>query len=336
MVHLIRKDLSTKEIDKVDGAILRNLLADGRTEFSIIAKQCEISKKVIWNHYRELEKAQVIVGSTVHMNYGYFGFYAVGDIELNTELTQVDEVNSEIRKIANIYGVYRMGKSSTSRVIVTLRTIDELEKVKEKIKRIPGVIELSTEIWTGIRNIPENLRIAQNSSDPKETTENSKTTPAGSVKTPNKIDETDTKIIEKLAKNGRKSFRKIAQELEIATDTVARRYKELRCNNAIKVLIQIDPAKIGYISTAIFRISFAYEKTVPSVVETIAKIPNVVLIIKTSGNYDLQIYAMIKDIEQLMSVQDEITSIPGITKVQTTIMKSFSPWPGTKEYISTF
>jgi DNA-binding Lrp family transcriptional regulator len=83
-------------------------------------------------------------------------------------------------------------------------------------------------------------------------------------------------------------------------------------------------------------IKFAYEKTVSSVVATIAKIPNVTLIIKTSGNYDLSAFAMIKDIEQLMSVQDEITSIPGITNVQTAIMKSHSPWPGPKEYMSTF
>jgi hypothetical protein len=104
----------------------------------------------------------------------------------------------------------------------------------------------------------------------------------------------------------------------------------------IKVLIQIDPAKIGFRGIAIFMITFAYEKTVSSVVATIAKIPNVTLIIKTSGNYDLSAFVMIKDIEQLMSVQDEITSIPGITYVQSAIMKSYSPWPGPKEYISTF
>ena len=132
------KDGATKEIDKIDDKILRNLLEDGRKEFGLIAKQCRTSKRVIWNHYRELEKARIIVGSTVHMNYAYFGFNAVGSIQVNAELSQVDKVNNEIKKIPNIYGTYRLGKSSTTRVIVTLRTIDELDRVKETIKRIPG------------------------------------------------------------------------------------------------------------------------------------------------------------------------------------------------------
>jgi hypothetical protein len=45
---------------------------------------------------------------------------------------------------------------------------------------------------------------------------------------------------------------------------------------------------------------------------------------------------MIKDLEQLISVEEEITSIPGIKKTQTTVVKSHSPWPGQKEYMSTF
>ena len=110
--------------------------------------------------------------------------------------------------------------------------------------------------------------------------ESSKTIANSSGRAAGKIDEIDMKIIEKLSNDGRMSFRKISMELEISTDTVARRYKELRRNNAIKVLIQIDPAKIGYLGQAIFMIAFAYEKTVGSVVETISKIPNVTLIIK--------------------------------------------------------
>jgi Lrp/AsnC family transcriptional regulator for asnA, asnC and gidA len=331
--HLKRKDWSTKEID---AKILRNLLEDGRKEFGSIAKQCGASKRVIWNHYRELKKAGVIVGSTVHMNYACFGFNAVGNIQVTVELAKVDKVNDEIRRIPNIYGAYRIGKSSGIMVIVTLKTLDELDRVKEAIKRIPGVVKLTTQIWTGIKNIPENLEILPQVQGSGEAIESGAATSNSSGRTACKIDEIDMKIIEKLANDGRMSFRKIAKELKISTDTVARRYRELRRNNVIKVLIQIDPTKIGFRGIAIFMITFAYEKTVSSVVATIAKIPNVTLIIKTSGNYDLSAFVMIKDIEQLMSVQDEITSIPGITYVQSAIMKSYSPWPGPKEYISTF
>ena len=53
-------------------------------------------------------------------------------------------------------------------------------------------------------------------------------------------------IVEKLTKNGRLPFSKIAQEIGASTDTVARRYEKLRKNNFIKVSIQINPLELGY------------------------------------------------------------------------------------------
>ncbi len=66
-----------------------------------------------------------------------------------------------------------------------------------------------------------------------------------------KIDRIDTEIIEKLAVNGRTTFKEIATELKVSTDTISKRYAKLKQNGDLKVVIQIDPTKIGYSAFAI-------------------------------------------------------------------------------------
>ncbi len=43
-------------------------------------------------------------------------------------------------------------------------------------------------------------------------------------------------------------------------------------------------------------------------VESLAKIPDVIIITKTSGDYDLQLSAMIRDTAQSFEIQDQIAT----------------------------
>ncbi len=221
--------------------------------------------------------------------------------------------------------------------MATLENIDELNRVKETIKKLPSVFELRTNIWTGIRNIPENLSITQLKKKAyKVDTPNIEVTASSIRKAASKIDETDIQIVEKLAKNGRVPFRKIAKDLNISTNTVTKRYEKLKRNGTIKVSIQIDPTKIGYRASAWFYIAFLSQKSLSEIVETLAKIPDVNLIIKTSGVYDLLVEALIKDIDQLIAIQDEIASIESVAKMETHVMRPKPMFPLPREYISTF
>ncbi len=71
------------------------------------------------------------------------------------------------------------------------------------------------------------------------------------------------------------------------------------------------------------------------VVESFTNIPNVVVITKTSGDYDLQLTAMIRDVEQSFAIQDLIARIHGVTKIETTSRKIPDKWPNPQQYIST-
>ena len=56
------------------------------------------------------------------------------------------------------------------------------------------------------------------------------------------------------------------------------------------------------------------------IIEKISKIPDVISIMKTTGDYDLQIWAMVKDIGQLLSIQEEIGKISGIMRIDMEVL----------------
>jgi DNA-binding Lrp family transcriptional regulator len=75
------------------------------------------------------------------------------------------------------------------------------------------------------------------------------------------------------------------------------------------------------------------------IVEKVSRIPNIISIMKTSGDCDLQIYAMVKDIGQLLNIQEQIGKIQGIKKIEQEIARindEWKKWPSPRQYISTF
>jgi hypothetical protein len=75
------------------------------------------------------------------------------------------------------------------------------------------------------------------------------------------------------------------------------------------------------------------------VVDQISQIPDVISIMKTSGDFDLQIYAMVQNLEQFLSIKNQIGQIEGISKMELEINQfgeRMARWPSPRQYISTF
>jgi DNA-binding Lrp family transcriptional regulator len=203
-------------------------------------------------------------------------------------------------------------------------------------QRIP-TIGLKTYIWTGVRNIPENLNLRGMLKHTKKKTRQDLDKTDGTPKVETSIDELDKQIMAKLALDGRASFTQIAKQIGVSTETVIKRYHKLREGGSIKVSIQIDPNKIGYSSILDFNIAFAGPNSLSdNVVESLIEIPNVIFLTRTSGDYDLQATAMIRDISESFAIQDQIARISGITKVVANARKIPYSWPTLQQHISTF
>ncbi len=325
------------KIDELNSKILKNLLHNGRKSFTEIAKECGVTKNKIWKRYKAMEKKGIITGSTIQINFARLGYEALATLLINVEAQLITEVMEYIGKITVVRAYRQYDNVYNVRAVATLNDLNELDQVKQAIKRKLPITGLKTYIWTDVRNIPENLNFTSISKKPNGNKEsNSKEinhAPIDRIE----IDELDMKIVEKLTLNGRASFNEIAQEIGTATDTVVKRYHKLEKNGTIKVSIQINPNKMGYRAILDFNIGFASSGSLSDIViESLSKIPDVIIITKTSGDYDLQLTAMIRDIQQSFAIQDEIAKINGVTKIDVSARKIPNKWPTPQQHISTY
>lgn len=281
-----------------------------------------------------MEKKGIIRGATVQINFSNFGFDALATLLISVNAQQIDEVMEFIGKITEIRAYRQYNSVYNVRATATLRDLNELDHVKQVIKQKLPTISLKTYIWTGVRNMPENLNLTGNPIDVEESSQQSLDRGTSKKIT---IDELDGQIVAELALDGRASFTQIAKKIGVSTDTVIKRYNKLRQSGAVKVSIQINPNKIGYASILDFNIAFTTPGGLsPTVVESLAKIPDIIIITKTSGDYDLQVTAMIRDISESFAIQDRIARICGVTKIEGSARKIPEKWPTPQQYISTF
>jgi len=307
-----RKGKSVPKLNELDANILRILLKDGRTGYDELAEECRVSKNAAWKRCKAMEKKGIIKGATVQVNFSQFGFDALATLLISVDAQQLEQVMELIKKITEVRA-YRQYNS------------------------VYNTIGLKTYIWTGVRNIPENLNLTGILKNVDKDNQRNLNKASGISKAETTIDELDKQIVAKLTLDGRASFTQIAKQIGISTDTIIKRYRKLRKSGAIKVSIQINPNKIGYSSILDFNIAFANPGNLSNtVVESLTKIPDMIIITKTSGDYDLHGTAMIRDISESFAIQDQIARICGITKAETSARKIPDRWPTPQQYISTF
>jgi Lrp/AsnC family transcriptional regulator for asnA, asnC and gidA len=136
------------------------------------------------------------------------------------------------------------------------------------------------------------------------------------------MDETDLFIIKRMTEDARVSFRKIAKELRVSPDTVISRFRALQEKGVIRgSTVVLDPKKIGYKGMAAFMVDTsptniigteATQPTVSSILETVIKMPDIILATKTVGDHDMLAIAVIRDVEHLIATGSDIAKIPGV------------------------
>jgi DNA-binding Lrp family transcriptional regulator len=321
---------------ELDANIIRNLLKDGRITYVELAKKCKVTKDKVWKRCRAMEKKGIITGATTQINFEDFGYAALATLLISVEAQQIEEVMEFIEKITEIRAHRQYNSVYNIRAFATLRNLNELDYIKQVIRRKLPTIGLKTYIWMGVRNIPENLNLNSHLGDTDESSQSNSKTLTCKSSDKSIIDDIDKKILQELTVDGRVSFTELAEEIGLSTNTILKRYHKLVENGSIKVSIQIDPKKMGYTSILDFNIAFTTLRGLSEdIVESFAKIPDIIIITKTSGDYDLQLTAMIRDVEQSFAIQDQIARVHGVTQIETSSRKIPDKWPTPQQYIST-
>ncbi len=295
-----------------------------------------MTKDDVQKNYLQLEESGVITGATIHINYKNFGYSAVAHILVNIDQRQEKSFFEYLQQMPDVYAFYNRGIRGNVGVIVALKSLGQLNEIKDKFKSHFSILELKTSIWLDVKEMNENLSIVSSLSEGLKGCPDVKRKLKDSQ--PVAVDDIDKKITDRLAENGRISMDSLGEEIGVSTETAKRRYEKLKRTGALKVTIQINPGKLGYQALCVFFTSTSKEES-DTIVDELCKIPNVISVMKTSGDFDLQIYAMVQDIGQLILIQEQIGKINGIAKIELEILRfgeEWKKWPSPRQYISTF
>lgn len=131
------------------------------------------------------------------------------------------------------------------------------------------------------------------------------------------MDKIDLEIIKELSDDARKPFRKIAKKIGISTQTVIKRYNEMKAKGTIQLCtIKIDLTKIGYKGTAHLLITSSLETSLSETIEELKSIQNIIIASKAFGDFEGYAILAFKDIEDLYEKVLQIKKLPCISNVE--------------------
>jgi len=139
-----------------------------------------------------------------------------------------------------------------------------------------------------------------------------------------KIDDTNIDIIREL-KQGKKSFKKIADKLAITENTVRSRVNKLQDEGVLEICGLVDPATLPDHRAVIIGIKLT-EMNLVEKGEEISKLKGVISVSVVTGRYDLLVLVLFKKNFGLLEFYTkEISQIKGISSVETFVVyKSYN------------
>ena len=133
-----------------------------------------------------------------------------------------------------------------------------------------------------------------------------------------KLDGLDLKIIQSLARNGRKSFVEIAKQIGLSPVGVKNRVEKLRQENVLNIQGLLNIEKFYSVSAQI-EIE-ADNKTLSNLIERFEKFPLVYNLVKTSGRYNLMVSIVAPKLESIESfIAREIRGEPGVKHIEVNV-----------------
>ncbi len=139
-----------------------------------------------------------------------------------------------------------------------------------------------------------------------------------------KIDDINIAIIKELLQ-GRKSFKKIAEKLEITENTVRARVNKLTEEKILNICGLVDPGSIPGHQTVIIGLKAA-EMNLVEVAEKISRLRGVISASVVTGRFDVMAMVLLKEGFGLLEFYtEEISKVSGIDAVETFVVyKSYN------------
>ena len=135
------------------------------------------------------------------------------------------------------------------------------------------------------------------------------------------LDKLDLQIIQIMMADAGISYADLGKQLFVSGGTIHVRIKKLQETGIVKgTKLNVDLKQLGYDITAFVGIFLEKSSLYDQVAEDLKKIPEIIRLNYTTGNYSMFLEVVAKDINQLRYVlHDELQKIKGIERTETFI-----------------
>jgi Lrp/AsnC family transcriptional regulator, regulator for asnA, asnC and gidA len=135
------------------------------------------------------------------------------------------------------------------------------------------------------------------------------------------LDKLDLQIISEMMEDAQISYADLGKKLYVSGGTIHVRIKKLQEHGIVKgTRLNVDLKTLGYDITAFVGIYLEKSSLYDTVAKDLQKIPEIVRLNYTTGNYSMFIEVVCKDINQLRYVlHDALQKIKGIERTETFI-----------------
>ena len=135
------------------------------------------------------------------------------------------------------------------------------------------------------------------------------------------IDNVDLKILSLLAEDAKMPYTEVAKKVFVSGGTVHVRMRKMEEMGIVKgTTLNMDYSKMGYDITAFLGIYLEKSSLYDGVIKHLERIPEIVKIHYTTGNYNIFVKMHCKDTKHLKDVlHDKIQTIEGIERTETII-----------------
>jgi len=140
------KEYNPLNVEVVDQEILRILSQDGKKTYHSIAETLGRSPVTIKKHVEELEKKGIIKGYGIQIDYEKLGYGIIALIEITISKGKMLDVEKEISKNPNVFGVYDITGGYDALVFARFKDRKDLSAMVKTIHKSPNIERTNTHL----------------------------------------------------------------------------------------------------------------------------------------------------------------------------------------------
>ncbi len=131
------------------------------------------------------------------------------------------------------------------------------------------------------------------------------------------VDELDLMLIKELESNSRQSNRQIAKKLGVTSTTVQMRLQRILNERVVKITAVLNPVAMKFQTRAFFGLNIRHPGSSDAAVACLKPLACVQTINITRGRFDMTLFAVFHDIEEMLGFVDGgLSKVPGLVSVE--------------------